>query len=311
MRTFSGLFVLYVLGFGIAAMANCQSLIFSTQNDLSFLTQQYSSSEVQLDWQKFDSENAKFSRLAIERAKAASKIITRFSKHRKTAIYPASGFDLSTPFLLSPEITTVIGIDRNPFLMEWNRAIKINLKDEHKVQQEELADKLKNRSWIKVGDVAGARQMAPSLLAVLKLAFPEARIHSVTRLDNDSSSHGIIIFDTGPGTQIRQYIHLQERMDTLSTTLSPLENTIFDNLKPDVILFKAAMVVTGGFGTVHEDSLGFSMAKKIADNGGVIIDADGRHWPQFLSTQIPKILLTNFSLGYEEINLYEFAKPRK
>lgn len=149
--------------------------------------------------------------------------LTAFSHVRpKTVLYPAAGFDAATPFLVFPEATTVIGLDWHPFVGQYRDSAVARLPKErtHYALYHEVDELF--TPGVAGAIVARLRGQIPGFHLRHVGYFEEARAFAWTsetkfliedffgdRPAPSTSLNGWVEFDTGPGTTVRRYIHVQ------------------------------------------------------------------------------------------------------
>ncbi len=117
-------------------------------------------------------------------------------------LYPSAGFDADTPFLLFPGASLVVAVDDHPFVNESAKSVTPAVLES------------KNTQYIPFRQVdKSEHQMADVILWRLGRAFSGIRIHGVRAYTQSVGrkvyTHGWIAFDTGEGTRVRNYVHIQ------------------------------------------------------------------------------------------------------
>ncbi len=231
-----------------------------------------------------------------------------FNREHKlnTLVYPSAGYDAATAFLLWPEITRVVGIDDHPFARS---NIKYLAPDPY------ISHYDKELGYTMVMEVDSKEYMAEVILARLISAFPKIRFKAVYQItdytlgDYESVrlSHGLILFDTGDGTPIRSYVHLES--PTLNgyerkSTFWWRENILNQGFQ--VLIRKAAMSFYGY-------PIGLELIGHLKTNHGLLIDGDN-DTSSFLSYDyseqlfgVPRIKIPVARFGYSSYTqLYVF-----
>lgn len=178
-----------------------------------------------------------------------------------TVVYLASGYEAGFAFLAFPGATTFIGIDNHPF-------INTNV-DSIAAKSLPLQDTVFTRFQAIDDFVADGNHLASAILASLKMTFPELRVHRIAEFkESDGASHGWVDFDTGPGTPIRRYIHINEWFNGGSKWRTVLPEHGFDGL-----LIKGSI-------DIYKDyrNGAFDLVNHLRATQGVVLDADNRLW---------------------------------
>lgn len=224
-------------------------------------------------------------------------------RHVKTVVYPASGYDAGTAFVIFPYAETVIGFDPHNFIAP-------GLVELHPSTY--LLEETDKFSY--VGDInnySHSSSMASALLKRLMASIPLFRLIRVVEVREGSHiSHGWIEFDQGPGTLHRRYIHINHFISRLEPShwSQSLASEGFQGL-----LIKAALGVMN-----PQNAEGSFLLNTLRAQGGVVIDADGTTLESQVATlreygvepnmdYYPGIasafaaLGTHVSLGYDEV----------
>ncbi len=212
-------------------------------------------------------------------------------KDSRVIVYPASGFDLMTPFALAPNAMTVIGIDNHAFR---------NSKRYGQIAPNHI------QPWATYMEVDRVASIEEALIQSLKTWRPDAKTISSTEFIMGSASNGLIEFDLNDGKGIRRYFHVNGQMPLGNEPIP--ENIRFHlKLQPDTLFVKAAMNVLGAIQTIIQEETGsFRIAKSIIARGGIIADSDGNDWHDVIVAT--KVLTTSQRVGYAHIKAYSFAK---
>ncbi len=123
----------------------------------------------------------------------------------KPVFYPMSGFDSGLPVLLAPDADIVAVCDRPFIKFDPSLGFSAPFVIEAKGQRYVPFDEIRYDEYPLVSRILGN----------LKVAHKNLRVDSIDvyRTPQDQSIHGEIRFDSGEGTSIRRYIHIQEFMD--------------------------------------------------------------------------------------------------
>lgn len=250
----------------------------------------------------------------------------------RSLLYMASGQDSITPFMMFSSIESVVAVDVYPFFESREQLVP----GRGIVNSEAQFDR-----WDMVSE---SKTMAEGLVGRILMAFPRARIREIklfTDYQNQKDGlplrHGLIVWDEGENTPVRRILYLQSLDDLISAhasqtsvTSTRLYSIRLSFQKPafleallktkfDALLAKGSMAAYG-FETavrirVNSDAgpgMGSMLWKKFYQNGGLIVDADGTHWP-FLnedgSVQSSRVNelgpLPFFDLGYSELRIFK------
>jgi hypothetical protein len=200
---------------------------------------------------------------AKEVAQALSKKVSHFERIH-TVVYPASGYDGVSALLAFPSARRVIGIDNHPFLTDQRSQVRTNVY----VNKSEA-----HKGWAYYGAVDAKRYVADVLLGRIEHAFPGVRFLRIWHIrDKNYYSHGLIEFDTGPGTQVRQYVHVESlNMSSVWEEAMPWWLQSLKKQGFDAVLRKAAMHF---FEYGEENSIPRTLLKELRNNKGVFVDGD-------------------------------------
>jgi uncharacterized protein YggT (Ycf19 family) len=241
------------------------------------------------------------------------------TKDIQTLIYPAAGFDSASGFGILPNLKTVIALDNHDFHKDCNLSEIIPVFGPTDVTE---------CGFTQVGNVDRTLYLSKVILGRLILHFPKARILRVIgvsdRMLNASHPtypHGMILFDYGPGTALRTYIHIKSQ----TTFYSPGPNTleIYDRLSKipfQAVLSKASMA------WLDNERTPLPIVNALVENAGLWIDGD--YMPQtnhgsyksllgvFVSW-VARLPLLNRTLteikrfGYGQVELIQFHPGQK
>lgn len=150
--------------------------------------------------------------------------VERFGNNKKikTVVYPLSGFDAQTPFQIYPDADVVYGIDGEPFMSPEESG--------QTVEYFPLPYNPARSSYSTIGQVMMQKTQVKPLLTRLagnikgfRLRQVEGfRISGAKEIPRTRSQggkyvtepavpmHGLIEFDTGPGTPARKYYHIND-----------------------------------------------------------------------------------------------------
>jgi hypothetical protein len=185
----------------------------------------------------------------------------------KTVLYPSAGYDATTGFLVTSHVTTVVGIDNHPFMNTFAKSL---------TPEPFFSVNDKGQGWTVISEVDFKNFVGEIILARLKAAIPGFRLHKVLHvqdstkdnLDSSFLSHGVIVFDTGEGTLIRRYIHLQSPVlnDYEMRPTSWWKDIVLQN-NFQILIRKAAM-------SFYNYPIGLELIRHLKENQGLLIDGD-------------------------------------
>jgi hypothetical protein len=165
----------------------------------------------------------------------------------KTVFYPLSGYDAGAPFRLFPQARTIIGLDNHPFLPERVTG-----------QIEYSPVPLQNFAFF--GDIDRLKYVGPAIIGALAHAVPNFRLRAVkqqqttelqlgttepTHFDlnkakNEKAVHAVVEFDTGPGTALRRYVHLNATLLGGGRDRGAWWWKLVDRARPQAVVVKGA-----------------------------------------------------------------------
>lgn len=208
----------------------------------------------------------------------------------KSALYFAAGVDSSTLFTLFKDLQNVVAVDQHPFFTEVGTTLKL-------VQAP--TDFRGVTSW---DEVDGVGSIASSVVSRLHSDIEGFRLRRITafnepiqdvkyapgRMTGDPVefkvkrrivSHGVVEFDTGDRTLVRQYVHIDGYVGP-TTGPHPWWHPLLLSVPFDVLLAKGAMAVFPSKWLDSEFNYGSTpFAKAWQQRGGIVVDADGVIWP--------------------------------
>ncbi|MDB5036501.1 MAG: hypothetical protein JWQ35_29 [Bacteriovoracaceae bacterium] len=182
---------------------------------------------------------------SIKKLKIIGRKIESLSRKGHLIFYPLSGDDGWTALSLFPSAETIVAFDDHAFSL-------IPPLGEATLRISKTAAISKGISYTPLflvgsrGRSEWHREILPVLLEKMLFSHPEIRIRRVSifkHWPNAVSSelrHGLIEFDSGPGTKIRKYIHLQSQY---TGTESP-ENwwlQFLDKYHPTAVIIKGSL----------------------------------------------------------------------
>ena len=207
-----------------------------------------------------------------------------------TALYPASGFDAATPFLILPSLRRVIALDAHPFLGPRLADVPLEILPHQAESPGEGA--------VDVWRIDRMGNMAPAILGRLAQSFPGFRLREVVAYSGaNDRHHGRVLFDQGPGTSLREYNHVHISEIFSENFAHPPQRA---ELNPSPqrewlrqILFNNSFEAILSRGSMHflRTAMGGSLMRELQRNQGVLIDGDGdRRWfhPDYLPERGPR-----------------------
>jgi hypothetical protein len=202
-RTIFVSFLLF-LNFPAQASLSCQELLQASLGNQS---------QVKLTVEKF-ADGPEISYNLRRHIDAIGKVALALRERGLSArrvFYPAAGYDAATPVLLFPDAIEIVAVDLAPF----------HRPSSHSIEAEE-GNQL-GGTFIANLDSMASESVAGFIVRRLSLAVPGFRLLSInkwTSRDNrgNTSSNGVIEYDSGVGTQVRRYIHIQDFISSLDTT---------------------------------------------------------------------------------------------
>lgn len=196
------------------------------------------------------------------------KSITKNKKKVSTVVYPSSGYDGVTGFLLFPEAHNVIGIDDHAFAHRYLEPLEPDY-------YASINDY--DKGWAVVSEVGDKVFVVEVILARLKVAFLSLRIRKVYEVSEDRTSngdsginfsHGVIEFDLGPNTPVRKYIHLQ------SATPIDFQMRSSSWFTKPVLKYKFQALIRKASMSFFDDPAGIQLIKYLRREKGVLVDGD-------------------------------------
>ncbi len=227
--------------------------------------------------------------LELNAKEVAAAIAARADqKQIHTVVYPAAGFDGTSALLAFSDAELVIGIDNHPFVLEGTSIVHAQVPTIYKRET--------RVGWLLFNEVDEQMYTADMLLGRLSHAYRNFRVLRVLDLrDSGGLSHGLIEFDTGEGTQVRQYLHIQtENQSSVWDEKMPwwLRNLHVRGLQG--LISKAAMSFFEDTGEYH--SLPYALMRILKREHGVFVDGDSHVSPSDLRVTRERTFLKYF--GY-------------
>jgi hypothetical protein len=186
----------------------------------------------------------------------------------RTAFYPAIGFDAGTAQLFFPEATTIIGVDAHPFFSRGEFA---------NAAQPISYGRLGAQNAINTAHIDSIGAVGRAVLSQLATLVHDFRLRRVTTFgDEEDRGHATVLYDTGPGTALRRYIHINDQLNDQSPGTWWWKE--IERLGPDAVLTK------GGQGVLEDKHL---VARSevigwLRKNKGIFIQADRKYDPKSL-----------------------------
>ncbi len=179
----------------------------------------------------------------------------------EVVVYPFIGNDGGWPSAVlgrAPRVT--IGLDDHPF---WKRR--------HGSGSPRLsAVPAQIKAWTFYDDVGDDSGAAGKILGKLQSHVIGFRLRKVEAIEDGSKTHGLVEFDTGPGSKVCQYVHLHEALDARDYRGAWWLDEVL-RLKPRLLLLKGANgspFQEGGAG----EKLRQPFLCALRDNGGAVIE---------------------------------------
>lgn len=130
----------------------------------------------------------------------------------ETVFYPMTGLDGAMPFSMFPDAKLVIGLDEHPFLPDHHPLIQ------NPNQSQMLFNRAHGQNYTYTTSLDNV-PTGTTVLETLVATIPGFRLREVAIShdhylgfigDKIPLTHGLIAFDTGPGTPVRRYVHLHQ-----------------------------------------------------------------------------------------------------
>lgn len=192
----------------------------------------------------------------------------RVTSHVETLVYPFAGFDAGTPYELFKSVRSVVAIDDSPFVRNLEAPITTS----------GPVSKIGGKVFL-TGQSARATSVANVIVKQLSSRIPNFRVLEATAFVDPNifsthvdgkTVHGIIFFDTGPGTEVRTYTHIHM---TLGDHRTKEELWWYSQLVSHGF---QAVVSKGAMGGLADNApkLGKDMMVVLARNSGIYFDAE-------------------------------------
>ena len=293
-------FVVLVLNFIFsAAQANvCINMFSKTSSDYLRALEPLQTQELQMEPLNYVERNDAF-KTNLQGTNYLSSLIRHASQVAdfieanvpprlvRTVVYPASGYDAATAFLIFPQATTVIGIEHLPFVKSNSSSIPTHLPLD---QQPSMARKSD------VNDYARDNDMVSAIVGRLSESIPNFHLLKVVAAISEGGVNGWVEFDTGPGTLIRRYIHVDSEIPTASAWLESAMGTGFEGL-----------LIKGGVNMSHPTERDL-LVQQMRVRGGIAVDSD---WalPESTAASNPpgvRVFATQIPLGFKMAKVIRF-----
>lgn len=248
-----------------------------------------------------------------ETARSTQKEVAKLKRESEvdTVLYMASGFDGSSPFLVFDSARTVFAVDQHPFVKDPSLPIRLRIPDDG------------NRGYTLVSTVNDqAQSLASVILWRLSHSIQNFRLIRVAAFTDPTTTttmgrlaqHGLIEFDSGPGTQVRQYIHIDA---DIGSEYRPghqpwwLGRILRHGI--DGLLVKGAMSVYANASRTDIESPSRDVTRHLIKNGGILVDGDTTPtWPWELSpASYPNVRVSHTQIenfGYSVVKIVDL-KP--
>jgi len=226
------------------------------------------------------------------------------SKTVDTVFYPFSGSDGGGVARLFPAATTLVGLSEESFFEQMPTPSR----------PLDFSYVIKNQSGFRwLGELQKEPNIASSLLGSLHSAIEGFRLNEVIIFETLehfnmqginhplSSTHGIIVFDQGPGTPVRRYLHIQANISARVYPGTSWWMNLLEKNPPQGILVKAAM---SSF-TTHMRNSDFYDATLdwLHQTNGILVEGQSKqrlsHWEFSQNETLPYTSATSILDGLE------------
>ncbi len=216
---------------------------------------------------------------AIKTAHLVQVEVSKQPQARKidTVLYMASGFDAGSPFLVFENARTVFAVDQHPFVKDPALPIRLRIPDND------------HDGYALISTVNDqAQSLASTILWRLSQSISNFRLIRVAAFTDPTATtigrpaqHGLIEFDSGPGTQVRQYIHIDANIGSeYLPGQQPWWLARILRHGIDGLLVKGAMSVYANASKTDVASPAREVTRYLMKNGGIIVDGDTTPaWP--------------------------------
>lgn len=199
--------------------------------------------------------------------------------HVKTAFYPLSGVDGGIVQLF-PEARLLIGIDDHPFLQipADGETILIHRSPVEAFRRTEEI----SRDQTAFGIFAGQRVIGAMASSVPNFRLLEVTVfvteENVSISEKDRLVHGLIDFDSGPGTPLRRYLHVNAKLVRGLNYKTSWWFRGLDRWVPDAVIIKGAQGLFYPSGNESRDAhpLRRDILKWLRWSRGYLIEGDNR-----------------------------------
>jgi hypothetical protein len=185
-----------------------------------------------------------------------------------TVVYPAAGFDSAFPVRFFPNSRLLIAIDNQPFIGRYqftaNSALGLRLGLRPVPAWGE--------AWVPESMVMDEKAVASQVLANLRDALPEVHILRIIAFKSRLAPlhvHGLILFNQGPGTSVRSYLHVHSPQWS-NAEMQPWWIELLPEGSPIAVILKGSQqfyATADGSALLHAKTMGFN---------GAIFNFDGR-----------------------------------
>ncbi|MBK7890905.1 MAG: hypothetical protein IPJ84_08680 [Bdellovibrionales bacterium] len=203
-----------------------------------------------------------------------------------TVLYMASGFDGASPFLAFNSARTVFAVDQHPFVKDPTLPIRLRVPEND------------HDGYALIGAVNDqAQSLASTILWRLSQSIQNFRLIRVVAFTEPTptavgrpAQHGLIEFDSGPGTQVRRYIHIDANIGSeYRPGQQPWWLARILNHGINGLLVKGAMSVYANASKTDVASPARDVTRYLMKNGGIIVDGDSTPtWPWKAPAPYPK-----------------------
>lgn len=242
----------------------------------------------------------------IKTARSVQDEVSKQPQARKidTVLYMASGFDGGSPFLVFENARTVFAVDQHPFVKDPSLPIRLRIPDDG------------DRGYTLITTVNDqAQSLASTILWRLSQSIQNFRPIRVMAFTDPTAAgtgrpaqHGLIEFDSGPGTPVRQYIHIDANIGSeYHPGQQPwwLARVLRHGI--DGLLVKGAMSVYANASKTDVASPARDVTRYLMKNGGIIVDGDSTPtWPWNTAKLSPQVTVSRtgiYQFGYSSVDV--------
>jgi hypothetical protein len=233
----------------------------------------------------------------------------------EASFYPMSGTDSALLFQILPNLRISVCADYRPF---WDSIPK----DGELYQVKDRAT-----AWREWSDIAEDGYLGPKIIGTLAESIPNFRLRSVTMFqtneilgwstDRSKATHGIVEFDQGPGTPVRQHVQLQVSMYNHTWEAAGWVKRALDRVDARFLLIKAA---NEHFYARAAEGVGEDLIERVKRHKGFILE--GQHKSGLKSWELSgysgrlpeawEAAIRGVNFGYNgNVMLHGFVEPKR